>query len=233
MKLPTFLMCSVCLACLAVSAHADINIFSPRGERHESNRHDRDESDDQDGRDRDIRLPADTRVDLTAVLSKDFIGSPSFDQAVEALNGDQPLFGFGWEVIMDHIGFGGQYLVNFHEDDPDSWWLDWNGQGIYVSYHFFGTRSFIDPFINGGMGCAGRVFLGPEDQFTPGRLALTLYPFAGAGVSVCLDHFKLGAKLDYALKRSGIPATDIADYPLGRFQVSLLAGVSFGAGPTR
>ena len=246
MRLPTFLMCTVCLAGFAVSAHADINIFSPRVDRNaprgEARGEDRsaDDRENRDGNDGDcprrrgFELPADTRVDLTAVLGKDFIGSPSFNQAVEALGGDRPLFGLGWEVVMDHVGLGGQYLVDFHEDDPESWWLDWNGQALYASYHFLGTRSFIDPFVNAGMGCAGRVFLGPEEgEDWPTRLSIVLYPFVGAGASLVLDGFKVGAKLDYALDRSGIPATGIPEYPLGRFQISVMAGVTFGARPSR
>jgi hypothetical protein len=218
---------TICLLCLAIPASADINIFPKHHDRHE----DRDKG--RDDRNFNILASPDTRVDLSAVLNKDFIGSPSFDQAVEALNGDRPFFGLGWEVVMDHVGIGGQYLVNFHEDEPESWWLDWNGQAAYVSYHFLGARSFIDPFVDAGLGCAGRVFLGPEGENEAARLAITVYPFAGAGAALCFDGFKVGAKLDYALKRSGIPATRIEDYPLGRFQVSVLAGVSFGARPSR
>jgi hypothetical protein len=175
---------------------------------------------------------AETRVDLSAVMGKDFISSPSFDQAVRALGNDKPFCGFGWQVVMDHVGIGGQYLVNFREEGPESWWLDWNGQAAYASYHLLGARSAVDPFVDAGIGCAGRVFLGPGEAEAP-RLALSVYPFASAGASIGLESLRLGAKLSYSLGRMGIPATLIPDYPIGRFQLSILAGVSLGAPSAR
>jgi hypothetical protein len=177
-----------------------------------------------------LALPAfaETRVDLTAVISKDFMSSPSFDQAVQALGSENPFTGFGWEVLMDHVGIGGQYLVNFHEEGQDGWWLDWNGQAVYASYHIFGARSMLDPFVDAGLGSAGRVFLGPEGC-DAARLAISVYPFASAGAAVHLQGVRIGAKLSYALGRTAIPATTIPDYPLGRFQACAFAGFSIGA----
>jgi hypothetical protein len=170
---------------------------------------------------------SETRVDLTAVIGKDFIGSPSLDQAAEALAADQPLLGFGWDVVLGHIGLGGEYLIDFNEETKDAWTLDWQGQAIYASYHFLGARMPIDPFVDAGLGCAGRVFLGPAEA-TGDRLTLTLYPFASAGAALELQGLRVGAKLSYALDRSPVPVTSIPLYPLGRFQVSAFAGVSIG-----
>jgi hypothetical protein len=170
---------------------------------------------------------AEARVDVSAVISKDFMSSPSFDQAVRALGNDSPFCGIGWEVVLGHIGIGGQYLVDFHEDSPDSWWLDWNGEAAYASYHLFGARSAVDPFVDAGIGSAGRVFLGPADC-DAARLAISVYPFASAGASIDLHGLRLGAKLSYALGPTAIPATTIPDYPIGRFQVCAFAGFSFG-----
>jgi hypothetical protein len=169
-----------------------------------------------------------TRVDITAVLTKDFIDSPSLDQAASALGGQQLLVGLGWEVVMDHIGIGGSYAVDFHEDSPAEWWLDWEAQAIYCSYHILGSRSLIDPFVDAGLACAGRVFLGPSGAPAE-RLALAIYPFASAGAALELNGLRAGAKLSYALSQGAIPATSIPAYPLGRFQVSAFAGISLGA----
>ncbi len=168
---------------------------------------------------------ADTRVDLTAVLSKDFIASPSFDQAAHALGAETPFGGYGWDVVFDHIGVGGEYSVVFDQDAPSDWWLDWETQPIYASYHIFRPRFFIDPFVDAGIGCAGSICLGPSSQAGQG-LALTLYPFVSAGAALELNGLRLGAKLSYDLGQSAIPVTDIAEYPLGRFQVSVFAGFS-------
>ena len=168
---------------------------------------------------------AQTRVDLSALVSKDFSGTPSLDQAARALEADSPFLGFGWEVVMGHIGIGGSYAVDFNENPPKTWWLDWEAQAIYASYHILGTRSFLDPFVDAGLGCAGRVYLGPG-PYAEDRLALTLYPFVSAGAALILEGLRVGAKLGYALDRSAIPATEIAAYPLGRFQAQVFAGFS-------
>ncbi len=167
------------------------------------------------------------RVDLGAVIGKDFIDRPTFDQAASALTAEDPLEGFGWEVLIGHIGIGGSYLVAFNKDSTSEWWLDWDGQAAYASYHVLGPRSFVDPFVDAGIGCAGRVYLGPGEA-SADRLLLTLYPFASAGAALDLNGLRVGAKLSYALNRSGIPATAIPEYPLGRFQASAFVGVSIG-----
>jgi len=168
-----------------------------------------------------------TRVNLTALIKKDFIDSPNFDQAVRALGDQAPFVGFGWEVVMGHVGIGGSYAVDFIEKPSSEWWLDWDGQGLFVSYHILGTRSFVDPFVDAGVGCAGRVYLGPGGSPTQ-KLSLTLYPFVSAGAAVELDGLRLGAKLSYALNQNAIPATSIPGYPLGRFQVTAFVGLSLG-----
>ena len=168
---------------------------------------------------------ADGRVDLTAVISKDFEARPSWGQATSALQAQTPFGGFGWEVIFGHIGIGGSYAVDFHKDAASAWWLDWEGQAIYASYHLLGSKSLIDPFVDAGFGCAGRVFLGAS-PVSGEELALTLYPFASAGAALELGSLRVGAKLSYALWQSSIPVTDIPEYPLGRFQLSVFAGFS-------
>lgn len=170
---------------------------------------------------------AQTRVDLTALIGKDFVDSPTFDQAARALGDQAPLVGFGWEVVMGHIGVGGAYAADFSEEPASAWWLDWNGQAVYASYHILGSRSFVDPFVDAGLGCAGRVYLGPGGE-PDARLCLTLYPFASAGAALELDGLRIGAKLSYALSQSAIPATTIPGYPLGRFQAYAFAGLSIG-----
>lgn len=171
---------------------------------------------------------AQTRVDLDAAIGKDFSGPPSLDQAERALEADSPFLGLGWEVVMGHLGLGGSVLVDFNENPPADWWLDWDAQPLFASYHLLGSRSFIDPFVDAGLGCAGRVYLGPGPT-AEDRLLLTLYPFVGAGAALVLDGLHLGAKLSYALDRSAIPATAIPAYPLGRFQAQVFAGFSLGA----
>jgi hypothetical protein len=176
-----------------------------------------------------LALPsyAQTRVDLSAAMAKDFSAAPSAGQAVRALAADSPFLGLGWDVVMGHLGLGAVYSVDFNQDAPSAWWVDWEGQGLYLGYHLLEPRYFIDPFVDAGIGCAGRAFIGPSSTGEQ-RLALTIYPFVSAGAALELDGLRLGAKLSYALARSAIPATEIPAYPIGRFQVTAFAGISFG-----
>jgi hypothetical protein len=169
----------------------------------------------------------DGRTDLTAVVGRDFAASPSFDQAARALGAGTPFGGLGWEVILGNMGIGGAYTVVFSQDASSDWRLDWETQPLFASYHILGSRSFIDPFVDAGLGCAGNVCLGPSQDAGRG-LALTIYPFVSAGAALELDGLRLGAKLSYDLGQSAIPVTEIPEYPLGRFQLSAFAGFSVG-----
>jgi hypothetical protein len=173
---------------------------------------------------------ADTRVDLVALLGKDFIGRPSIDQAAAGLSGENPFAGFGWEVVMDHVGLGGNYLVRFAQGDDQSWWLDWNASPLFARFHVLGASGFVDPFVGAAIASTGEVFLGQGAQATR-RLAISVFPQLQAGASVRLDHLRLGCQLAYALGGSAIPATRIPAYELGRFQVQAFVGFSFGGRP--
>lgn len=98
-------------------------------------------------------------VHLTGNVSADFLGGNSAPQIINTFTvGDQPLFwGFGWEVIIDHFGFGGDYLVSFYQDAGEHWWLDWYAPALFLSFHPLGGRSFLDPFLQVGIGSSGGV----------------------------------------------------------------------------
>ncbi len=165
---------------------------------------------------------------LTLNAEKDFSQIPTAEEVVAGFSTDPlPLWGFGWEVVLKRIGIGGTYYVKFFEDTGSSWTLDWIGQPIYVSYHFFGGKSFLDPFVMAGAGCSGRVLL--EDAY-PGTSALflSIYPFVGAGVGLHFGDFTAGATFSYVPFNSGIPATDIPAYPAGNYQVAVYTGVTLG-----
>ena len=173
-------------------------------------------------------------VHLTGIVSADFLGGNSPSQIINNFTtGDQPLFwGFGWEVIVDHFGFGGDYMVSFFQDAGQNWWLDWHAPAIFLSFHPLGGRSFLDPFFQAGVGSSGRVFLGQQTVSTgPGPaqdLSLSLFPFVGAGLALNLENVLLSAKVVYIPYLSQVPATDIPGYPMRRFQVTMSAGISLG-----
>ncbi|MCX7031019.1 MAG: hypothetical protein NTU62_12995 [Spirochaetes bacterium] len=118
------------------------------------------------------------------------------------------------------------YLVSFSHDSHEAWWLDWFAPALSMSFHLFGAARFFDPFVQAGLGCAGRVRLGPPVGYwsAEGMPYISLFPFIGGGVALNLDGFLLGARMAYTPFESPIPATPLPAYPLGQFQVTLAGG---------
>jgi hypothetical protein len=171
-------------------------------------------------------------VHVTGDVAADFLGAQSAQQIVNTFAlGDQPLlWGFGWDVILNRVGFGGDYMVSFFRDAGSAWWLDWYAPALALSFHPFGGKRVLDPFLQVGIGSAGRVNLGGWRyySFDQDNLYLSLFPFVTGGLNLNLDGLLLGAKFTYTPYNSPIPVTDIPLYPLGKFQVSLTAGISIG-----
>ncbi len=166
-------------------------------------------------------------VHLTGDFSANFLGGSTTQEIVNPFSiGGQPVFGgLGWEVILGRVGFGGDYTVSFFRDTGTQWWLDWYSPALYMSFHPIGANRFIDPFFQAGIGSAGRVLLRGEMGWTPGSdLAISIFPYVGAGVNFNLDGLLLGVKGIYTPLNAEIPVTSIPAYPLGTFQVSLSAG---------
>ncbi len=167
---------------------------------------------------------------LTGDLSASFFGGTTPQQIVNTFAvGDQPLFwGFGWEVILGRLGFGGDYTVSFFRDAGAQWWLDWIAPALYLSFHPLGGNRFIDPYVQAGMGAAGRVFLECPRWYPGQDLMLSLYPYLAAGLNFNLDGLLLGARASWTPFITPVPVTDIPGYPLGNLQVTLTAGLSIG-----
>ncbi len=170
-------------------------------------------------------------VHITGNLTADFSSGASAQQIISAFgDGSQPaLWGFGWEVILGRMGFGGDYEVNFHRSSDSTWWLDWYAPALYLSLHPLGANRFLDPFIQAGVGNAGRVYL--QGMPFPGyndQLMLSLFPFVAAGLGVNIDGLLISAKVAYTPYNGQIPVTNIPTYPLGAVQVTLSGGLSLG-----
>jgi|GEM_PF-1543266 len=174
-----------------------------------------------------LKALSDVNVNIVGLLGKDFIEPPTVDQAFSALRDGMALGGVGWEVVIRRFGLGGTYLVHFEPDSNDSWWLDWETQPIFASYHILGGVAKIDPFVDAGLGCAGRVYLGPT-VISSDRLGISLYPFASAGLALNLDTLRIGTKLSFMPWQGRIPATTIAGYEVGACQLQIFAGVNLG-----
>ena len=140
--------------------------------------------------------------------------------------------GLYWEVILGKLGFGMTYLVNFTSVDtvvPDmeyEWFLDWIGS-IDFRYHILGNFA-IDPFIEFGLGNAGRVDISnfEDNEELRDPLQLSLFTQAGGGAALRLDNLYIGGKLLYRIGNSPIPATQFETYPLKNFQLAFFGGLS-------
>jgi hypothetical protein len=173
---------------------------------------------------------AGTAVYLTGNVAADFLKSPTAQEIVKTFSSpDQPFFwGGGWEVVLKKIGIGGTYLTNFVRDPSSQWWLDWYGQALFLSFHAFGAAAFIDPFVQAGIGSAGRVLLDNWTGPAEGNLYISIFPMLTGGLNVNLANFQVGAKLTWTPFMTPPPVTDFITYPLGSFQVTLSTGVWLG-----
>jgi hypothetical protein len=169
-------------------------------------------------------------VHLTADVSANFLGGSTTQQIVNTFSiGDQPLFwGLGWEVILGRVGFGGDYMVDFFKDAASQWWLDWYAPALYLSFHPIGANHVIDPFVQAGIGSAGRVLLRHMAWNHGSDLMISIFPYVAGGLNLNLDGLLLGLKATYTPFNAEIPVTSIPAYPLGTFQVALSLGFSIG-----
>jgi hypothetical protein len=170
------------------------------------------------------------QVRLTLATAMDFMQLPDFQQVMDRFS-DRVyghFWGLGWEVIIDHLSIGGNYMASFLRDQYNFWDIDWLGEALYAGYHFFGPKCFVDPFMQVGLGSAGRVDLSSEIVSPYDRLYIAIYPFVGAGLNLNFDGFVVGAKLNYLPFVGPVPVTPIKEYPVKNFQIVLSAGVGIG-----
>jgi hypothetical protein len=142
--------------------------------------------------------------------------------------------GFYWEYIPGNLGIGMTYLVKFNRqvstlpDRDYTWYFDWIGT-LDARYHFL-SESFLDPFIEAGIGNAGRVDMtsyGPGSEGMRDELLMSLFGQMGGGVAFHFKEMHLGVKMLYRFLNQPIPATDFGTYPLKNFHVSFFGGVTF------
>jgi hypothetical protein len=173
---------------------------------------------------------AHTQVRLTGLLSTQFVERPEVQELVAAFAEEtQPImWGTGWEVILNRVGLGADYLVNFHSIADGSRWLDFYGHALLVSYHLFGAGAFIDPSLSFGVGAAGRLNMDDAPPTGLDELYLSIFPVVAAGVAVDLGGFVVSSRFSYTPTLSPPPGTDFQNYPLERFQVSVSMGVALG-----
>ncbi len=143
--------------------------------------------------------------------------------------------GLYWEVMFDHLGLGMTYFGKFNrigdEETGCEWQFDWIGS-LDLRYHFT-KEDFLDPFVEFGLGCAGRVEFpaagshSDREAYRRNLQFLSLFFQAGGGIAFRFDSLHAGLRLLYRIMNEPVPGTVYEVYPLYRLQSVVFAGVSF------
>jgi hypothetical protein len=159
-------------------------------------------------------------VRLGFIGGVDFASKPDYDTIVEEFHtGDNVLKGFYWEVIPHHVGYG--MTCNFLFDRQESlipevdyqWYMDWIATWDF-RYHPL-RWSFVDPFVEFGMGCAGQVDITDYEEYglsedTGGDpLFLSLFAQVGWGLGFRLGAVNLGARMAYRFWNEAPPGVGL------------------------
>ncbi len=165
---------------------------------------------------------AQTEVRLSGLMSWEWDEKKSRLQEIR--KDELSLGGFEFEITGDYLGFGMDGLADFEQDAEDSWFLNWQGQ-FFIRYHLFGNDGLLDPYIEGAYGNSG--ITGLDGSARPA--GLSLYSSAGAGLNLLLqDGFFMGARMNYRLEESAIPAADMGSIDMTNWQGAVFAGVRLG-----
>jgi hypothetical protein len=170
---------------------------------------------------------------IGGIGAMELMNNPIHEENRQEFDGEVDIIpGIYWEVILGQIGFGMTYMGDFTSLKSElpqieyEWYFDWIGSWDF-RYHILGNF-VLDPFLEFGLGSAGRVdisdYEGNDELRDP--LQLSLFTQAGGGVSVKLDTFHLGGKLLYRISNSPVPATQFDMYPLKNFQLAFFGGFS-------
>jgi hypothetical protein len=176
------------------------------------------------------------RIGFISVL--EFDEKPSYEMVVEEYHaGDNVFPGFYWEVIPDHIGYGMTGNVRFDRQEslvPEvdyQWYMDWIATWDF-RYHPL-RWSFIDPFVEIGLGSAGKVDItdyedyGLDEDTAEGPLSLSLFAQVGWGLGFRLGALNLGARMAYRFWNEPPPGTQFEPYPLDEFNFGVFGGFRF------
>jgi len=168
----------------------------------------------------------------------DFPQKPDYEAIVEEFHsGDNVLKGFYWEVVPDRIGYGMtcSFLFDRQESllpEVDSQWtMDWIATWDF-RYHPL-RWSFIDPFVEFGLGNAGRVDItdyeeyGLDEDLAEDPLYLSLFAQVGWGLGLRLGALNVGTRMAYRFWNEPLPGTRFEPYPLDDFNIGVFGGLRF------
>ncbi len=138
--------------------------------------------------------------------------------------------GLRMELVGENLGFGmeamGDSRLDDAEDTSGPGEAVWQGE-VFMSYHLFGNNTFIDPYVQAGIGNAGYVSWLDED--TADELNMSLYPSLSAGVNAVFEGgLILGMRYSYRPENNLVPGAGIPVTELSAHQTTLQIGYQFG-----
>jgi len=139
--------------------------------------------------------------------------------------------GLHLEVIGENFGFGFEAMgdTNLDNDttgDNTPGEAMWEGEA-FLSYHVFGNDSFIDPYVQAGVGNAG--YVSWIDEETADYLALSLYPSFSAGINAVFEGgLVLGMRHSYRPENNIVPGAGIPASEMSAHQTTIQIGYQFG-----
>lgn len=125
---------------------------------------------------------------VTGALHMDSQMSAS-DVANAYQKGDNILYGGFIEILGRHIGLGvsGNFTAPYDTTGAGINLLDYDAD-IYLSYHIFRATSFLDPFLEAGVGLMATTYQNGAPQGAPDPEAASPYWYGALGLGINLGH---------------------------------------------
>lgn len=142
-----------------------------------------------------------------------------------AENSTNIAYGFQTErILYKKSGMGFYTHLRYQETDPidKSSIIDWD-TGFTGTHHLFGAFSFVDPFLEVGLGTAG-IYVPGAGGGKSALENLSIYPFLGGGVNMNFGGSFLGIKLNWRPTEISFEQSGFDPYPMSNFR----AGIYFG-----
>ncbi len=167
-----------------------------------------------------------------------YLDNPSYytagDIAAAFRKGEGIYYGLMAEYLWKHMGLGLQFMGSCYDTAIGDRMRDLD-TNIYVSAHVLGSRFFIDPMVDAGLGYIFKDWANRSLDDDPNNpIAATVYGYLGAGVGVNIWRLGLYSKFIWhfpmgALQGSGGGVTyTIQEFGLRHYKILIGAKVILG-----